>query len=187
MKARTPRDRRLTVWRNSVPGVDPDIVPEWRIPAQARCDTCPLFDRPARALRITSGLCVGGAALSHCGDRPASASAGTSSRNERRNSLPTSERRIAILLPCLRQSTLVHPQREGTCLTCLTWRSDSLRIPQLQMPQWFHRFFSRHLVRWSPPKLPSTPAGKARRKHKRGHSRWTRPFRHRLVTHVTRC
>ncbi|RNE96033.1 mucin TcMUC, partial [Trypanosoma cruzi] len=28
-------------------------VPEWRISAQARCDTCPLFERPARALRIT--------------------------------------------------------------------------------------------------------------------------------------
>ncbi|RNE95638.1 hypothetical protein TcG_13317 [Trypanosoma cruzi] len=57
-KARTPRDRRFSVWRNSVPGVDPDIVPEWRYRAKARCNSCPLFDRPARALRITSNsLC----------------------------------------------------------------------------------------------------------------------------------
>ncbi|KAF8277465.1 hypothetical protein TcBrA4_0111750 [Trypanosoma cruzi] len=45
----TPHARRLSVWRNSIPGVDPDIVPEWRIFAQARRDSCPLFDRPARS------------------------------------------------------------------------------------------------------------------------------------------
>ncbi|RNC52290.1 hypothetical protein TcCL_ESM10511, partial [Trypanosoma cruzi] len=39
--------------------------------------------------------------LPHCGDRPASASAGTSSRREHRHSLPTSERRIDVLLPNL--------------------------------------------------------------------------------------
>ncbi|PWV01965.1 hypothetical protein C4B63_3g721 [Trypanosoma cruzi] len=30
--------------------------PEWRLCAQARCDSCPLLDMPARALRIKSNL-----------------------------------------------------------------------------------------------------------------------------------
>ncbi|RNE96788.1 hypothetical protein TcG_12862 [Trypanosoma cruzi] len=43
---------------DSIPAVDPDIGPEWRHRAQARCDSRPLLDRPARALRITrSPLC----------------------------------------------------------------------------------------------------------------------------------
>ncbi|EKG02355.1 hypothetical protein TCSYLVIO_006620 [Trypanosoma cruzi] len=112
---------------DSVPGVDPDIVPEWRISAQARCDSCPLFDRPARALRITSNsLCRWRRPFLYRGGRPASASAGTSSRRKRRNSLSTSERRIDILLLNLRQSALVRPQYYGTCPTCSAWRSGSL-------------------------------------------------------------
>ncbi|PWV20667.1 hypothetical protein C3747_5g745 [Trypanosoma cruzi] len=49
------------------------------------------------------------------------------------------------------------------------------------MPQWRRRLLNRCLARRSPPKLPSMPAGKTRRKHNRGHSRWTRLFRHRLI------
>ncbi|RNC53829.1 hypothetical protein TcCL_ESM08810 [Trypanosoma cruzi] len=37
----------------------PTSRPEWRHCAQARCCSCPLFDRPVRALQITSNsLCV---------------------------------------------------------------------------------------------------------------------------------
>ncbi|RNF05434.1 hypothetical protein TcG_10877, partial [Trypanosoma cruzi] len=127
-KARTPRDRRFSVWRNSVPGVDPDIVPEWRYRAKARCNSCPLFDRPARALRITKNpLCRWCRPFLYRGDRPASASAGTSSRQKLRNFLSTSERRIDILLLNLRQGAPVCPQRDGTCPTCSAWRSDGLR------------------------------------------------------------
>ncbi|KAF8297775.1 hypothetical protein TcBrA4_0066030 [Trypanosoma cruzi] len=64
--------------------------------------------------------------LPDCGDRPASASAGTSSRRERRNSLSTSERRIEILLLNLPRSAPVCPQYEGTCPKCSAWRSDGL-------------------------------------------------------------
>ncbi|RNC32658.1 hypothetical protein TcCL_Unassigned04711 [Trypanosoma cruzi] len=125
--------------------------------------------------------------LPDCGDRPASASAGTSSRSEHRDSLSTSERRIDVLLPNLRQSALVRPQYEGTCRTCSAWRYNSLRGPPMRMPQWRHRLPNRRLARRSPPKLPSMPAGKTRRKHKRGYSRWTRLFRHRLITDATGC
>ncbi|ESS55968.1 hypothetical protein TCDM_12529 [Trypanosoma cruzi Dm28c] len=125
--------------------------------------------------------------LPDCGDRPASASAGTSSRREHRNSLSTSERRIDVLLLKLQQSALVRPQYEGTCRTCSAWRSDILRGPPMRMPQWRHRLLNRCLARRSPPKLPSMPAGETRRKHKRGYSRWTRLFRHRLITDATGC
>ncbi|RNE99140.1 hypothetical protein TcG_12087 [Trypanosoma cruzi] len=41
---------------DSIPGTARTSCPEWRLCAKARCDTCPLFDRPARALRITRNL-----------------------------------------------------------------------------------------------------------------------------------
>ncbi|KAF5224639.1 hypothetical protein ECC02_002278 [Trypanosoma cruzi] len=147
--------------------------PEWRHCAQARCDSCPLFDRPARALRITSNsLCVSVApSLPHCGDRPASASAGTTSRREH-HSFPASERRIEVLLPKVRHSALVHPQYEGTCRTCSAWRYNSLRRPPMRMPQWRHHLLNRCL---------------ARGKHKRGHAGWSSPFRHRFITDATGC
>ncbi|RNE96807.1 mucin TcMUCII [Trypanosoma cruzi] len=64
--------------------------------------------------------------LPDCGDRPASASTGTSSRRKRRNFLSTSERRIEILLLNLRRSAPVCPQYYGTCPTCSAWCSGSL-------------------------------------------------------------
>ncbi|ESS56267.1 hypothetical protein TCDM_12486 [Trypanosoma cruzi Dm28c] len=106
--------------------------------------------------------------LPHCGDRPASASAGTSSRREHRNSLSTSERRIDVLLSNLRQSALVRPQYDGTCPTCSVWRYNSLRGPPMRMPQWRHRPPNRRLKCRSLPKMPSMPAGKTRRKHNAG-------------------
>ncbi|RNC34394.1 hypothetical protein TcCL_Unassigned02812 [Trypanosoma cruzi] len=39
--------------RDSIPGTTRTSCPEWRLCTKARCDSCPLFDRPARALRIT--------------------------------------------------------------------------------------------------------------------------------------
>ncbi|EKF99460.1 hypothetical protein TCSYLVIO_009620, partial [Trypanosoma cruzi] len=109
--------------------------------------------------------------LLHQGDL--SASPGASSRREHRNSLPTSERRIEVLLPNLRQSALFRPQCEGTCSTCSARRSNSRREPHMRMPRLFHRHPNRRLARRSPPKLPGMLAGKTRRKGKRGHSRWT--------------
>ncbi|RNC32464.1 trans-sialidase, partial [Trypanosoma cruzi] len=41
------------------------------------------------------------------------------------------------------------------------------------MPQRCQRLINRRLARRSPPKLPSMPAGKTRRKHNRGHRGWT--------------
>ncbi|EKG01177.1 hypothetical protein TCSYLVIO_007839 [Trypanosoma cruzi] len=44
--------------RDSIPGTTRTSCPEWRLCAQARCDSCPLLDMPARALRIKSNpLC----------------------------------------------------------------------------------------------------------------------------------
>ncbi|EAN89291.1 hypothetical protein Tc00.1047053508313.60 [Trypanosoma cruzi] len=43
----------------------------------------------------------------------------------------------------------------------------SLRGPPMRMPQWRHRLINGRLARRSPPKLPSMPAGKTRRKHNR--------------------
>ncbi|RNC56416.1 putative mucin TcMUCII [Trypanosoma cruzi] len=40
--------------RDSIPGTTRTSCHEWRLCAKARCDSCPLFDRPACALRITS-------------------------------------------------------------------------------------------------------------------------------------
>ncbi|RNC38828.1 mucin TcMUCII [Trypanosoma cruzi] len=125
--------------------------------------------------------------LPHCGERPATASARTSSRREHRNSLSTGERRIEVLLPNLRQSALVRPQYGGTCPTCSAWRYNSLRGPPMRMPQWRHRLLNRRIARRSPPKLPSMPAGKTRRKHNRGNSIWNRLFRHRFITDATGC
>ncbi|RNC35648.1 mucin TcMUCII, partial [Trypanosoma cruzi] len=126
-RARTPRDRRLSVWR----GLYSWCWPGHRSPSGGtahRRDATPAHS--STGLHAPCGskgtLCVGGA-LPHCGDRPASASAGTSSRRERRNSLSTSERRIDVLPPNLRQSALVRPQYEGTCRTCSAWRYNSLR------------------------------------------------------------
>ncbi|RNC56912.1 trans-sialidase, partial [Trypanosoma cruzi] len=95
------------------------------------------------------------------------------SRREYRKSLPTSERRIDVLLLKLQQSAHVRPQYEGACPTCSTWRSDSWRGPHMRVPQWCQRLLNRRLAHRSPQKVPSMPAGKTRRKHKRGHSRWT--------------
>ncbi|EKG03749.1 trans-sialidase, putative, partial [Trypanosoma cruzi] len=53
---------------------------------------------------------------------------------------------------------------------CSAWRSDILRGPRMRMPQWCHRLFNRRLAHRSPQKVL---AGKTRRKHNRGHSRWT--------------
>ncbi|KAF5216728.1 hypothetical protein ECC02_010473 [Trypanosoma cruzi] len=173
---------------DSVPGVDPDIGP--RVAAQ-RTGAMRLLPtlrqactRPADHKEPSVSVVP---SLPDCGDRPASASAGTSSRREHRNSLSTSERRIDVLLPNLQQSALVRPQYEGTCPTCSAWRYNSLREPPMRMPQWRHRLLNRCLARRSPPKLPSMPAGKTRRKHKGGYSRWTRLFRHRLITDATGC
>ncbi|RNC33880.1 trans-sialidase, partial [Trypanosoma cruzi] len=43
----------------------------------------------------------------------------------------------------------------------------------MRMPQWCQRLLDRRLAHRSPQKVPSMPAGKTRRKHNRGHSRWT--------------
>ncbi|KAF8303036.1 hypothetical protein TcBrA4_0049870 [Trypanosoma cruzi] len=173
---------------DSVPGVDPDIGPRvaaLRTGAMRHLPTLrQACTRPADHKEPSVSVAP---SLPDCGDRPASASAGTSSRLEHRNSLSTSERRIDVLLPNLRQSALVRPQYEGTCRTCSAWRYNSLRGPPMRMPQWRHRLLNRCLARGSPPKLPSMPAGKTRRKHKRGYSRWTRLFRHRLITDATGC
>ncbi|RNC42698.1 hypothetical protein TcCL_NonESM07662 [Trypanosoma cruzi] len=160
---------------DSIPGVDPDIVPRvaalrtgaMRLPPTLRQACARPADHKGPSVSVVPSL-------PHCGDRPGSASAGTSSRRERRNSLSTSERRIDVLLPNLRQSALVRPQYEGTCRTCSAWRYNSLRGPPMRMPQWRHRLPNRRLARRSLPKLPSMPAGETRRKHNRGYSRWTR-------------
>ncbi|EAN83933.1 hypothetical protein Tc00.1047053508883.20 [Trypanosoma cruzi] len=173
---------------DSIPGVGPDIGPRvaaLRTGAMRRLPTLrQACTRPADHKEPSVSVAP---SLPHCGGRPASASAGTSSRREHRNSLSTSERRIDVLLPNLRQSALVRPQYEGTCRTCSAWRYNSLRGPPMRMPQWRHRLLNRRLARRSPPKLPSMPAGKTRRRHHRGYSRWTRLFRHRLITDATGC
>ncbi|RNE96445.1 hypothetical protein TcG_12997 [Trypanosoma cruzi] len=125
--------------------------------------------------------------LPHCGGRPASASAGTSSRREHRNSLSISERRIDVLLPNLRQSALVRPHYDGTCPTFSAWRYNSLRGPPMRMLQWFHRPPNRRLKCRSLPKMPIMQAGKTRRKHERGNPIWNRLFLHRLITDATCC
>ncbi|KAF8278713.1 hypothetical protein TcBrA4_0105510 [Trypanosoma cruzi] len=103
---------------DSVPGVDPDIGPRVaalrtgamrHLPTLRQACTRPA-DRKEPSVSVVPSL-------PDCGDRPASASAGTSSRREHRDSLSTSERRIDVLLPKLRQRLLVHPQYEGTCRT----------------------------------------------------------------------
>ncbi|EAN86281.1 hypothetical protein Tc00.1047053509545.60 [Trypanosoma cruzi] len=163
-------------------------VPKWRISAQARCDSCPLFGRPARALRITRNpLCRWCRSLTLRRMARLSASSGASSRREHRNSLSTSERRIEVHMPNLCQSALFRPQYEGKCPTCSAWRSNGLREPHMRMPRLFHRHPNRRIAHGSPQKASGVPAGKTRRKHKRGHSRWARHFRHRLVTDATGC
>ncbi|EKG07944.1 hypothetical protein TCSYLVIO_000920, partial [Trypanosoma cruzi] len=156
---------------DSVPGVVPDIVP--RV-AALRTGTMRFLPTPRHACarpadhKEPSVSVV--PSLPDCGDRPAAASAGTSSRCEHRKSLPTSERRIDVLLPNLRQSALVRPQYEGTRPTCSAWRYNSLRGLPMRMPQWRQRLPNKCLARRSPPKAL---AGKTRRKHNRGYSRWT--------------
>ncbi|KAF8305678.1 hypothetical protein TcBrA4_0039430 [Trypanosoma cruzi] len=112
-KARTPRDRRLSVWRNSIPGVDPDIgsrVAALRTGAMRLLPTLrQACTRPADHKEPSVSVVP---SLPDYGDRPASASAGTSSRRERRDSLSTSERRIDVLLPtCGRVRLSVHSMR----------------------------------------------------------------------------
>ncbi|ESS63501.1 hypothetical protein TCDM_08649 [Trypanosoma cruzi Dm28c] len=167
-KARTPRDRRLSVWQDSVPGVDPDIVPRVadlrtgtmrHLPTLRKACTRPA-DHKEPSVSVAPSL-------PHCGGRPASAS-GTSSRREHRNSLSISERRIDVLLPNLRQSALVRPHYDGTCRTFSAWRYNSLRGPPMRIPQWRHRLLNRCLARRSSPKLPIMPGGKTRRKHNAG-------------------
>ncbi|RNC36424.1 hypothetical protein TcCL_Unassigned00603 [Trypanosoma cruzi] len=111
---------------DSIPGVGPDIGPRVaalrkgamrRLPTLRQACTRPADHKEPSVSVVPS--------LPHCGDRPASASAGTSSRSEHRNSLSTGERRIDVLLPNLRQSTLFRPQYEGTCRTCSAWRYNS--------------------------------------------------------------
>ncbi|KAF8297694.1 hypothetical protein TcYC6_0078480 [Trypanosoma cruzi] len=178
----------LRCGEDSVSGVDPEIAP--RVAAR-RTGAMRLLPTPRQACtrpadhKEPSVSVV--PSLPDCGDRPATASAGTSSRREHRNSLSTSERRIDVLLPNLRQSALLRPQYDGTCPTCSAWSSDSLRGPPMRMPQWRHRLLNRCLAPRSPPKLPSMPAGKTRRKHKRRNPIWTRLFRHRLITDDTGC
>ncbi|RNE96968.1 hypothetical protein TcG_12788 [Trypanosoma cruzi] len=112
---------------------------------------------------LPSGI---GCAAVLLGPRLCSASAGTSFRRKRRKFLPSSERRIEILLPKLRQSALIHPQYDGTCPTCSAWRYDSLRGPPMRMPQWRHRLLGKRPGHRSPQKSPSMPVGKARKKKK---------------------
>ncbi|RNC41453.1 hypothetical protein TcCL_NonESM08972 [Trypanosoma cruzi] len=60
-KAHTPHDRRLTVWRNSIPGVDADIVPEVADPRTGAMRLLPPI-RQAREHCGSQGTpCVGGA------------------------------------------------------------------------------------------------------------------------------
>ncbi|KAF8297383.1 hypothetical protein TcBrA4_0065980 [Trypanosoma cruzi] len=129
---------------DSVPGVDPDIGPRvaaLRTGAMRHLPTLrQACTRPADHKEPFMSVAP---SLPDCGDRPASASAGTSSRREHRNSLSTSERRIDVLLPNLRQSALFRPQYEGTCRTCSAWRYNSLRGPPMRMPQWRHRLLNR--------------------------------------------
>ncbi|KAF8278484.1 hypothetical protein TcBrA4_0113020 [Trypanosoma cruzi] len=145
---------------DSIPGVDPDIGPRVAALRTGAMRLLPALrqacTRPADHKELSVSVAP---SLPDCGDRPASASAGTSSRREHRKSLPTSERRIDVLLPNLRQSALVRPQYEGTCRTCSAWRYNSLRGPPMRMPQWRHRLLNRCLAHRSPPKLPSVPAG----------------------------
>ncbi|RNF14895.1 trans-sialidase [Trypanosoma cruzi] len=161
--------------RDCIPGVVPDIVP--RV-AALRKGTVRLLPTPRHACarspyhKQPSVSVV--PSLPHRGDRPAAASARISSRREHRKTLPTSERRIEVLLPNLQRCALVRPQYEGACPTCSAWRSDSLRRPRMLMPQWCHRLLNRRLAHRSPQKVL---AGKTRRKHNRGYSRWnTRDF-----------
>ncbi|RNC54627.1 mucin TcMUCII [Trypanosoma cruzi] len=113
-KAHAPHERRLTVWR----GLYFWYQPGHRVPSGGtarRCDATPARSSTGlHALHITIDP-VSVAPSLHCGDRPATASAGTSSRRERRNPFPTSERRIEVVLPNLWQSALVRPQYDGTC------------------------------------------------------------------------
>ncbi|KAF8284809.1 hypothetical protein TcBrA4_0042990 [Trypanosoma cruzi] len=187
-KARTPRDRRLSVWQDSIPGVDPDIGPRVaalrtgamrHLPTLRQACTHPADHKKPSVSMVPS--------LPHGGDRPASASAGTSSRREHRNSLSISERRIDVLLLNLKQSALVRPHYDGTCPTCSVWRYNSLRGPPMRMPQWGHRTPNRRPNCRSLPKMPIMPGGKTRRKHERGYSRWTRLFRHHLIADATGC
>ncbi|EAN91877.1 hypothetical protein Tc00.1047053509527.140 [Trypanosoma cruzi] len=93
---------------DSIPGVDPDIGPRVAalrtgamrlLPTLRQACTRPADHKEPSVSVVPS--------LPHSSDRPASASAGTSSRREHRDSLPTGERRIDVLLPTLRLT--------GTC------------------------------------------------------------------------
>ncbi|RNC42759.1 hypothetical protein TcCL_NonESM07624 [Trypanosoma cruzi] len=171
----------------SIPAVGPEIGPRAAALRTGAMRLLPALRQACMRSADHKGPSVSVApSLPHCGDQPASASAGTSSRRENRNSFPTSERRIDVLLPNLRQSALFRPQYEGTCRTCSAWRYNSLRGPPMRMPQWRHRLPDRRLARRSLSKMPSMPADKARRKHKRGYSRWTRLFLHSAGTTTSR-
>ncbi|RNC43209.1 hypothetical protein TcCL_NonESM07122 [Trypanosoma cruzi] len=147
----------------SIPGVDPDIGPRVAALRTGAMRLLPTIRQACTRPADHKGPSVSVVpSLPHCGDQPASASAGTSSRREHRNSLSTSERRIDVLLPNLRQSALVRPHYEGTRRTCSAWRYNSLRGPPMRMPQWRHRFPKSCLARRSPPKLPSVSTSQTR-------------------------
>ncbi|KAF8277767.1 hypothetical protein TcBrA4_0111760 [Trypanosoma cruzi] len=154
-KTHTPHDRRLTVWRNSIPGVDPDIVPRAADLRTGAMRHLPALRhacaRPADHKQFP--LCRWRRPFLYRGDPPASASAGTSSTRKRRNSLSTSERRIDILLLNLRQGAPVCPQYDGTRPKCSVWRSDSLTGPPMRMPQWRQRLLGKRPEHRSPPKI----------------------------------
>ncbi|RNC52868.1 hypothetical protein TcCL_ESM09853 [Trypanosoma cruzi] len=58
-KARTPCDRRLSVWQNSISGVDPDIVPRVAARRKGAVRLLPSLRQVcARAMQITSNPSV---------------------------------------------------------------------------------------------------------------------------------
>ncbi|RNC55300.1 hypothetical protein TcCL_ESM07214 [Trypanosoma cruzi] len=169
---------------DSIPGVVPDIVP--RVAASA----CEALSNYRNARPSTSSMCP------HIVDGRAHSAAGWAGGRQSAARLPAMScgahvgkklrQRRAILLS-VRERHHQHGVLLVICMACSAWRSDSWRGPHMRMPKWRHRLLSRRLARRSPPKLPSMPAGNTRRKHKRGCQRWTRRFRHRLITDATGC
>ncbi|EKF28906.1 hypothetical protein MOQ_007328 [Trypanosoma cruzi marinkellei] len=168
--------------KGSVPGVDLAVVAsEWQRGATPAHSSTGLH--APRGLQATPVLVA--PSLPHRDDRPATASAGTFPRSDRRKSLSTSGRRVDVLLPSLQRSALVRPQYDGTCPTCSAWRSDTWRRPRTRTPQWRHRLPNTRLACRSPSTAPSVPADKTRGKHKRVCQRSARLFRHHPITDVT--
>ncbi|RNC32904.1 hypothetical protein TcCL_Unassigned04448 [Trypanosoma cruzi] len=156
---------------DSIPGTTRTSCHERRLCAKARCDSCPLLDMPAHALRIKNNpLCrwcrpflteVNGPPLP-----PPEPLPDVSTANPCR---PASGGLTFSCPTCGR--ALVRPQYEGARPTCSAWRYNSLRRPYMWVPQWCQRLLNRRLAHRSPQKVPSMPAGKARRKHNRRYSR----------------